>query len=133
VLPLAFSYSATMAAKEASSSRTKPWVHHTLAVLAAALAMKGRPRVPAAARATDPCRTERLLSLLMPILPCFHLGRARSLRGPTCWLFVGMSDARPASVANTAARFERVARALCWLSYRRGPSVAMQPCGKLPC
>jgi hypothetical protein len=46
LLPLVFSYSAIMARKEASSSGTKPWVHHTLAVLAAALAMKGRARVP---------------------------------------------------------------------------------------
>src|SRR5215831_3389308 len=66
LLPLVFSYSATMARKEASSSGIKPWVHHTLAVLPAALAMKGRPSVPIAARPTDPRSTERLLSLLMP-------------------------------------------------------------------
>src|SRR5262249_37043541 len=68
LLPLAFSYPATTARKPTSSSRTKPWGHHTVTVVAAALAMKGRPRVPAAARPRDPRSTERLLSLLMPIL-----------------------------------------------------------------
>jgi hypothetical protein len=33
------------------------------------LAMKGRARVPVAARPIDPRSTERLLSLLMSILP----------------------------------------------------------------
>src|SRR5215510_11967860 len=52
----------------------KPWGHHTLTVVAAALAMKGRARVPAAVRPMDPRSTERLLSLLMqsslhPLVP----------------------------------------------------------------
>src|SRR5258707_13039637 len=88
LLPLVFSYSATMARNEASSSGTKPWVHHTLAVLSAALAMKGRARVPIAARPTDPRSTERLLSLLMPSSLLFssaariasRLSRSHSLR-----------------------------------------------------
>src|SRR5262249_16842006 len=46
----------------------KPWGHHTLTVVAAALAMKGRARVPAAVRPMDPRSTERLLSLLIAIL-----------------------------------------------------------------
>src|SRR5262249_52646233 len=48
-------------------------VHHTLAVLAAALAMKGHARAPAAAAPTDPRSTERLLNLRMPfslVSPC---------------------------------------------------------------
>src|SRR6202011_3432791 len=69
VLALAFSYSVTNARKAASSSRTKPCVHHTVAVLAAALAMNGRARLPAAASAADPRSSERLLSLLMMTLP----------------------------------------------------------------
>src|SRR5215472_6021566 len=81
VFPLAFSYSATILRKEASSSGTKPWVHHTLAVLAAALAMKGRARVPAAARPTDPRRTERLLNLRMPSLLGLPLS-CEMVRGP---------------------------------------------------
>jgi hypothetical protein len=68
LLPLAFSYSATIARKPTSSSRMKPWGHHTLTVVAAALAMKGRPRVAAAARPMEPRSTERLPSLRMPIL-----------------------------------------------------------------
>src|ERR1700756_3837941 len=68
VLPLVFSYSATILRKEASSSRTKPWSQYTVAVFPAALAMNGRPSVPAAASPADPRRTERLLSSLMPVL-----------------------------------------------------------------
>src|SRR5580700_9023262 len=70
LLPLAFSYAATVWRKDSSSSGTKPWVHHTLAEVAAALATNGRARVPAAARLREPRSTERLLSLLMSILPC---------------------------------------------------------------
>src|SRR5215831_13356174 len=55
-----------MLRKDASSSGTKPWVHHTLAVMAAALAMKGRAKVPAAASPSEVRSTERLLSLRMP-------------------------------------------------------------------
>src|ERR1043166_115805 len=57
-----------MARNEAPSSATKPCGHHTLAVLAAALATCGRARVAAAARATEPRTTERLLSLFMLFL-----------------------------------------------------------------
>src|ERR1700736_2258995 len=81
VLPLAFSYSVTNARKAASSSRTKPCVHHTVAVLAAALAMNGRARLPAAANAADPRSSERLLSLLMgapPLLSPWRQTDARS-------------------------------------------------------
>src|SRR5215469_12248056 len=89
LFPLVFSYSATMARKEASSSGTKPWVHHTLAVLAAALAMKGRASVPIAARPTDPRSTERLLSLLM----------ASSLLFPQRRVSLRASAVRPAAFA----------------------------------
>jgi hypothetical protein len=68
VLPLAFSYSVTMPRNEASSSGTNPCGHHRLAVLAAALATYGRANVPAAASATDPPITERLLSLFILLL-----------------------------------------------------------------
>src|SRR5438445_6407753 len=76
VLPLVFSYSATILRKEASSSRRKPWSQNTVAVLAAALAMNGRPSVPPAASPTDTRRTERLLSSLMlnPALICSLAG-----------------------------------------------------------
>ena len=70
LFPLAFSYSATMLRKEASSSGTNPCCHHTVAVLAAALAMKGRAKAPAAANPNDARSTERLLSLFMAVLPC---------------------------------------------------------------
>src|SRR5262250_575125 len=75
VLPLVFSYSATILRKEASSSRRKPWSQYTVAVLAAALAMNGRPSVPAAASPTDPRRTERLLSSITLIPFDLLLGR----------------------------------------------------------
>src|ERR1051326_801981 len=83
VLPLVFSYSATILRKEASSSRTKPWTQYTVAVLPAALAMNGRPSVPAAASPADPRRTERLLSSLManPALICSLAGELRTLVG----------------------------------------------------
>src|SRR5258708_27466638 len=83
-----------MLRKDASSSGTKPWVHHTLAVVAAALAMKGRARVPAAANPKDPRSTERRLSLRMAILPCSRLA-ARDLSRLTFCLFAETSDARP--------------------------------------
>src|ERR1700722_15311196 len=67
MLPLAFWYSSTILLKAASSSGTKPWVHHTVAVLAAALAMKGRASVPAAATASELRRTDRLVMIAMPI------------------------------------------------------------------
>src|SRR6516165_9092869 len=54
-----------MAPNAASSSGTKPWVHHTDAVVAAALVMKGRAMVPAAASPREPPITRRLLSFLM--------------------------------------------------------------------
>jgi hypothetical protein len=44
----------------ASSSGMKPWAHHKLAVLAAALAMKGRARL-ADANPNDPRRIARLV------------------------------------------------------------------------
>src|ERR1051326_988840 len=57
-----------MARNEESSSATNPCGHHTLAVLAAALATCGRASVADAARATAPRTTERLLSLFMLFL-----------------------------------------------------------------
>src|ERR1043166_1122327 len=66
-----------MARNEESSSATKPCGHHTLAVLAAALATWGRAKVAAAARATDPRTTERLLSLCMLFLQLFPRPRER--------------------------------------------------------
>src|SRR5579875_1168980 len=69
VLPRAFSYSATTLRKAASSSGTKPCVHHTVAVLAAALAIWGRARVPAATNPNDPRSTERLLTTPIPFPP----------------------------------------------------------------
>src|SRR6516162_3878179 len=45
----------------------KPWDHHTDTVVAAALAMKGRARVPAAPRPREPQITVRLLRLLITL------------------------------------------------------------------
>src|SRR5215467_14004677 len=81
VLPLVFSYSVTILRKEASSSGTKPWSQYTVAVFPAALAMNGRPSVPAAASPADPRRTERLLSSLMPVL--FDFWPMKSFRPTT--------------------------------------------------
>src|SRR5262249_37994515 len=89
LLPLALSYSATMLRKAASSSGMKPWVHHTLAVLAAALAMKGRARVPAAARPTDPPSIERRLSLRT--LTSLLSPRPREIASPAAALAVDYS------------------------------------------
>src|SRR5579875_435484 len=69
VLPLAFSYSATSLRKAASSSGIKPCVHHTVAVLAAALAIWGRAKAPAAANPTEARSSERLESLFIPRFP----------------------------------------------------------------
>src|ERR1043166_984778 len=80
VLPLVFSYSATILRKAASSSRTKPWSQYAVAVLAAALAMNGRPSVPAAANPTDPRRNERRLSSLM-LIPLYFILGPRSAHG----------------------------------------------------
>src|SRR5215471_13153675 len=75
LLPLAFSYSATMRRKDSSSSRMKPWAHHTLALLAAALTTWGRANAPAAANPMDARSIERLLSLLISILPLIFFPR----------------------------------------------------------
>jgi hypothetical protein len=49
----------------------KPWTHHISAVVAAALAMYGRARAPAAAAARELRSTERLVKIVMPVfLPC---------------------------------------------------------------
>src|SRR5215467_6095939 len=58
-----------MARNAASSSGTKPWVHQTDAVLAAALARNGRATIPAAARPRESPITLRLLNLRMIIFP----------------------------------------------------------------
>src|SRR6516164_9123671 len=46
-----------------SSSWAKPCTHHTVAVLASALAIKGRPIPPAAASPADARKTDRLVSV----------------------------------------------------------------------
>src|SRR5262245_50042587 len=69
LLPLALSYSATILRKAASSSGMKPWVHHTLAVVAAALAKNGRPRLAAAAAPRERRSSKRRFSLAITILP----------------------------------------------------------------
>src|SRR5215472_7455742 len=51
----------------ASSSGTKPCVHHTSAVFAAALAIKGRASVPPAAKPRELRSTERRLRFPMSV------------------------------------------------------------------
>src|SRR5438132_10321316 len=59
-----------------SSSGTKPCVHHTSAVVAAALAIWGRASAPAAATATELRRIERRLSVVMlPSVVSTHCDR----------------------------------------------------------
>src|SRR6516164_765698 len=53
-----------------SSSSAKPCTHHTVAVLASALAIKGRAIAPAAASPADARKTDRLVSLSISSLPC---------------------------------------------------------------
>src|SRR5215470_11751536 len=69
-----------MLLKETSSSFTKPCTHHTVAVLAAALATYGHPSAETAANPADPRNTERLLSLFMPFsplaIPCRAVARS---------------------------------------------------------
>ena len=60
-LPLAFSYSATIFLNEMSSSCAKPWIHHTVAVVAAAFARRGLADAPAAAIARELRSSDRLL------------------------------------------------------------------------
>src|SRR5262249_14415108 len=125
LLPLAFSYPATTARKPTSSSRTKPWGHHTVTVVAAALAMKGRPRVPAAARPRDPRSTERLLSLLMPIL----LGSPRAANRVAVRVVVVLYE-RHAS-RTSVANIETLIRASTRLDptiLQQVASIAMQQC-----
>ncbi len=55
-----------------------PWVHQTVAVLAAAFAMNGRANVPAAATASEPRNTERLVVLIIAVF-------LSSLLAPRVW------------------------------------------------
>src|ERR1043166_4868969 len=105
VLPLIFSYSATILRKEASSSRRKPWSQNTVAVLAAALAMNGRPSVPAAASPTDTRRTERLLSSLMlnPALICSLAGEINSPDHRGCSVIEARPSLRHGAPAGVAS------------------------------
>src|SRR5439155_22599203 len=64
LLPLAFSYAATALRSATSSSWTNPCANHTLAVVAAALAIWGPPNGRVAARAKDPRSIERLVRLV---------------------------------------------------------------------
>src|SRR5215207_1428126 len=50
---------------EMSSSWTKPWVHHTVAVFACAFAMYGRASAPAATNPTERLIKERRVSTAM--------------------------------------------------------------------
>src|SRR5262245_44412361 len=67
LLPLAFSYSATAFRSDTSSSLTNPWAIHRLAVVPAALAMRGGARRAVAPRATDPRSTERLVTCAIAV------------------------------------------------------------------
>src|SRR5262245_20722453 len=78
--PLAFSYPSTTAQKPMSSSRTKPCGHHTVTVLAAALASNGRPRLAAAAAPREPRSSKRRLSLAITDPPFLHAVVLRSAR-----------------------------------------------------
>src|SRR6516165_1214688 len=80
--------------------------------------MKGRPRVPAAARPSDPRSTERLLSLLMPIL----LVSPRAANRFAVRVVVVLYDrqAPRTSVAHIGGSLER-ARASSRLSYSKSP------------
>src|SRR5262245_10270846 len=94
----------------------KPCGHHTLTVVAAALAMKGRARVPAAVRPMDPRSTERLLSLLMqsslhPLVPGIASQSASSL-------FCRNVRRRVPPLQTSELSFER-ARASIRLSYSK--------------
>jgi hypothetical protein len=50
-----------------SSSWAKPWIHHTVAVVAAAFARWGRAKLPAASKLAEPLSTERLVRLFIRI------------------------------------------------------------------
>src|SRR5690242_12025552 len=79
LLPLSFSYSATILLREESSSLAKPWTHHISAVVAAALAMYGRASALAAASPTELRSTERRVNIVtLVFLPCL---RSASERG----------------------------------------------------
>src|SRR6516162_2085043 len=53
-----------------SSSSAKPCTHHTVAVLASALATKGRAIAPTAASPADARKIDRLVGLSISSLPC---------------------------------------------------------------
>src|SRR3974390_1353346 len=78
-----------MVRKEESSSGTKPWFHHAVAVLAWALATYGRPIAPAAARLSELRIRARLLSFDIVILPwsaaCRTAVALRVPAGPKTW------------------------------------------------
>src|SRR5260370_14536452 len=122
-----------MVGNEGWSSVMKAWVHHTLAVVAAALAMKGRARVPAAANPKDPWSTERRLSLRMAILPCSRLA-ARDLSRLTFCLFAETSGARPphGSGAPTPSTEAGLAPFFCLFDAILTQRVT-QPCTEVAC
>src|SRR6202011_4438184 len=93
--------------------------HHTVAVVAAALAMKGRPRIPAAATASDPRIAERLLSLRMPILLALPFV-PRIVSESASYLFCKNVGRRRTSVANIGALI-RAGTRLSRLSYSKSP------------
>src|SRR5262245_13148478 len=81
-LPLAFSYPATIARKEASSSAMKPWVHHTLAVLAAAQGPTPVHLRPTGHAGSDSARLSSLQPWLRRGGLAADLGNGRGRRDP---------------------------------------------------
>src|SRR6266849_9054111 len=63
---------------ETSSSWAKPCAHHTSAVVAAALAIWGRAKVPAATRPRELCNSERRVNLVISV--SFPVGAASLCR-----------------------------------------------------
>src|SRR6266851_8285220 len=73
---------------ETSSSWAKPCAHHISAVVAAALAIWGRAKVPAATRPSELCSSERRVNLVISV--SFRAGAAKTSPGVP----VGVSGAR---------------------------------------
>src|SRR5277367_3838917 len=69
----------------------KPWTHHTVAVVAAALAIKGRANVPAATKPIEPRSTERRVN--RPMSVSFPRVTAVRPRGPLWFRFPTSMDA----------------------------------------
>src|SRR5579884_2306104 len=99
----------------------KPCTHHTVAVVAAASATKGRAKLPAAAKPNDARSSERLETFSMPFLPYASrdLLRTRVHCRRQCGPFAGPVQRLAEIRSRRGALRERAGGAVqaCWIGY----------------